>query len=156
MIGKFQVERYREIILQTIASINAHISMNSEDQDLVRTLQYTIAVIRGLLRDFDKLFSREVYEEENRQELLSYIEEYCVKNKKLCPICGSKLKKKESKDGNTFFGCNKFPACRGCRSATGRPSINNAMRAFIAEKLFEKARKEENTTLNRFSKIEYE
>lgn len=33
-----------------------------------------------------------------------------------CPKCGSAMKLRESKNGNKFWGCSRFPKCRGTKS----------------------------------------
>jgi len=33
-----------------------------------------------------------------------------------CPECGSAMKLRESKNGNKFWGCSRFPKCRGTKS----------------------------------------
>lgn len=35
-----------------------------------------------------------------------------------CPKCGSSMKLRESKNGNEFWGCSKFPKCRGTKNIT--------------------------------------
>ena len=43
-----------------------------------------------------------------------------IKNKKKndisCPKCGSPMKLRKSKSGNEFWGCSRFPKCRGTKS----------------------------------------
>ena len=43
-----------------------------------------------------------------------------IKNKKkntiACPKCGSPMKQRKSKNGNTFWGCSRFPKCRGTKN----------------------------------------
>jgi len=34
----------------------------------------------------------------------------------VCPKCGSAMKLRESKNGNKFWGCSRFPKCRGTKS----------------------------------------
>lgn len=36
----------------------------------------------------------------------------------LCPVCGNRMVlRRSSRDGHPFFGCSKFPGCRGIREA---------------------------------------
>ena len=35
-----------------------------------------------------------------------------------CPKCGSSMKRRESKNGNAFWGCSRFPECRGTKNIT--------------------------------------
>ncbi len=43
-----------------------------------------------------------------------------IKNKKkntiACPKCGSQMVQRTSKKGNTFWGCSRFPKCRGTKN----------------------------------------
>ena len=38
------------------------------------------------------------------------------KNIVTCPKCGSAMKLRESKNGDKFWGCSRFPKCRGTKS----------------------------------------
>lgn len=40
------------------------------------------------------------------------------KNIVSCPKCGSPMKLRESKNGTKFWGCSRFPKCKGTRSIT--------------------------------------
>lgn len=40
-----------------------------------------------------------------------------------CPVCnGPMLRKQNRANGTMFWGCNRFPSCRGTRNADGLPT----------------------------------
>lgn len=43
-----------------------------------------------------------------------------IQNKKknivVCPKCGSPMKQRKSKSGNKFWGCSRYPKCRGTKN----------------------------------------
>lgn len=41
-----------------------------------------------------------------------------------CPTCGtSPMKQRKAKDGSEFFGCSRYPECRGTRRLDGSSSL---------------------------------
>ena len=69
-----------------------------------------------------KMSSREVY----RQEQLAKRKPQPIPdNIKKCPACGSAMMLRSRKDnGETFYGCSKYPQCRGSISDAARAIAN--------------------------------
>jgi hypothetical protein len=41
-----------------------------------------------------------------------------------CPQCGAPMRERESKAGQKFYGCAKYPHCKGTRPTNGAPCEN--------------------------------
>lgn len=118
--------------------------------------QLQVAVIRGLLIDFDALFPRKIYQISKINEYKKYIAQYCESDPDKCPICSSDLVTKMArKTKEKFFGCSRYPECKGTRNMDRSISLTSSIRAHIAEQMYHEARKRETNSLQRFSEIEY-
>lgn len=120
------------------------------------TSSFFLSILRGLIVDFENLFSKEIYST-SKNNIYKYIDKFCIEDKTKCPICGSILVKRKAKTTNSkFFGCSKFPICKGSRTPEGEVSITPYLRSFLAKKIYEIAEEEESNPLNRFDKLDYE
>lgn len=96
------------------------------------------AETRSLIKRFEELFPEKIFSDE-----IDYLREltyrYCFKERNQCPICGAPVLQNHQRAGmkTRFMGCSEFPKCRGARSFNGSPTINDAMREFLAEKIRE-------------------
>lgn len=93
------------------------------------------AVIRAVKGDFDRMFSPEAWNADV-DALRMIAKEYCETNPTKCPICSSDMVVRQGGRG-PFKGCSTFPTCKGSRSIDGRTTLNEAVRVFIADKIYE-------------------
>jgi hypothetical protein len=93
------------------------------------------AVAKAIKGDFDRMFPPEIWQTDS-EAIRIIAENTCPKDTALCPICESQLTVRKGKRGN-FLGCPKFPLCRGSRSIDGRITVNEALKTFIADKIYE-------------------
>lgn len=107
------------------------------------------AIVRALLSDFDRAFSPSILD--GTAELHPLIEEYCYKWPR-CPICGSKMYAKKGRFGD-FHGCSRYPDCKGVRGTDKQASINDALKFFLTEKVFEENTRA-NTSEDRFTNLD--
>ncbi len=50
----------------------------------------------------------------------------------MCQKCGAPMQPRTRKsDGNTFFGCTKYPACNGIKDASDAPAIDGLFLSFL-------------------------
>lgn len=101
--------------------------------------QLVLAIVRGLLSDFNQFFPKEFWGK-NKYEIEEGINKYCYKNTDVCPICESKLREINIFRNSlwiTFKGCTEYPKCHGSRDLQGRPIINDHMIMFITMKKLE-------------------
>lgn len=109
-----------------------------------------LRAIEHLHNRFDRLFSVNNNKPRAPQNINELIEKYCHKDRNLCPICGAVMTHRRGKYG-TFFGCSRYPSCRGTRRVNGAINISYALIEFLNEaKEAEKAQGEEN----RFNTLE--
>jgi len=119
-------------------------------------------IIDSLIEDFNELFPQQIFTNyNNKEDLLSLIDKYCFRDPDKCPICGSLMKlrtprrtRRNYRDDYTFLGCSKFPKCKGTRKTSGDIVISEALRLFLAEKVFNESSKRESNNLKRFREIE--
>lgn len=138
-----RVELFRRKLQQTIDAVE------DKTDEYGRGIR---AVAKALKHDFDVLFPEEAYSMSGDQ-LRALIEQYCYPEKNRCPLCGEKnIKRKGIK--SHFYGCSTYPICRGARGLDGKVTMNEALREFISQKLYEKAMEEEKASQNRFANLD--
>ena len=116
---------------------------------------YTIdvpALLNNLSEYFEELFPAKIFSAD-AQELRQLVYEHCESLITKCPICSSPTVKKKTDRKVTFYGCSNFPICKGARSFNGAPSINDAMREFLADKIRHSHTNEDYLT-SRFSDLD--
>lgn len=96
----------------------------------LRTNAMAYNLISTLYNDFNTLFPPQVYD--NRDQFQKLVLRFC--HEKGCPICGSPTEVRQGKHGK-FHGCSKYPDCKGIRKDNGDPSVNQALRDFLAGQL---------------------
>ena len=110
------------------------------------------SILEALLVDYQKLFPPEIhYGDPNK--LYALIEKYGCVDRKLCPLCGSHMKKRTSSLGE-FKGCSKFPKCKGGRKLDGRAVLNQALKDFLTDKISKERKGLVNKKLSRFDDLE--
>jgi predicted RNA-binding Zn-ribbon protein involved in translation (DUF1610 family) len=58
----------------------------------------------------------------------------------LCPDCGSEMKERRNREnGNKFYGCVKFPNCRGTRDENGLSRADREERKYKQEQVSQQA-----------------
>jgi len=114
------------------------------------------AVVRALKIDYDILFPERVWQTGQKalQRIHRLIKEHCYQNEQLCPICGILLKMKTSRAGKHFLGCQQYPLCQGSRSIEGSPTINNAMKEFLSQKVNQEELIAQKQNNNRFRNLD--
>lgn len=50
-----------------------------------------------------------------------------------CPLCGAEMRKRKGVF-NRFYGCSKYPQCRGTRPINYRPPANDTMAESLKER----------------------
>jgi hypothetical protein len=117
-----KINRFRQLLFATFNDMG--------DPD---SLQY----MDDLIKNYNDLFPEKIFSEE-MDYLRDLTLKYCHKEGHLCPICGSTTTRLYKKDRKAaFLGCTAYPKCRGARSTNGAPTINDAMREFLAQKVRE-------------------
>lgn len=81
------------------------------------------------------MFPPEVYQADTESMRL-LAEKYCTDDPTLCPICAHKLIPRKGKRG-MFLGCTQFPACKGSRAMSGSITINESLKTFVADQIYE-------------------
>jgi len=110
-------------------------------------------VVRSIRNDFDLIFPAEVWTDDYRK-VLELVQKYCCNNIKQCPICKATLQQRVSRAGRPFLGCPKYPLCKGSRSASGQPTINDALREFVSHKYEKDLIEQQKKQSNRFRNLE--
>lgn len=137
--------RYRLLHFRGLLDKTLQAQSGSED----RFAKGIKCVTKALITDFDRMFSPNILK--GSGEIHPLIEEHCHKWPG-CPICGSKMHKKTGKFG-VFYGCSKYPDCKGVRNEAKEVSMNDALRFYLTQKLYEEKLKED-TAESRFKNLD--
>jgi len=93
------------------------------------------AVAYALLKDYNELFPTEIYRypRVGMETIHNLVSKYCYLSAEQCPICGGETRERQGRRG-PFLGCSSYPDCRGARDISGKVSINEALKSFLAGK----------------------
>lgn len=125
MNGK-NVKHFRAMLQNVLDSTEGH-------EDPYKRGIYS--VVRAVKGDFDRMFPQEIWKSD-AEALRLLAEHHCNDDVTQCPICSNKLIQRKGKRG-PFLGCSQFPSCRGSRSIDGRVTVNESLKTFIADKIYE-------------------
>jgi hypothetical protein len=101
-----------------------------------------------LTKLMDDLFPEKIFSKET-ESLKVLLDKYVVfAERSRCPLCGAGLLWMKN-----YQGCSNFPTCKGARTHNGSPSLNDAMREFLADKLSEEGL-DTNLANDRFKTID--
>lgn len=106
-------------------------------------------ITASILRDIERMFGPLLYKD--KEAIHPLIEKHCHPWPD-CPICGTKMRKKNGKFGE-FHGCTKYPDCGGVRDLDKQVSINDPLLAYLTQKEHEENNKP-STAADRFSNLD--
>jgi hypothetical protein len=147
-----KIQRFRKKILDCIHSLK----QNDKEVPGLFTRSQTVngielALFRALLTDFDRLFSPTIFSN-NAIAIRNLARKYCVADTTKCPLCGLHMTRKSKNSGTRYYSCTGFPDCKGARSINGVPSINDALKEFLDQKIEEDVATND-VLLERFSNL---
>ena len=99
-----------EVIIRVWSSICGNIS-RAKGKDAIRVV---LLIDKGIKTIGVKKYPRVTRQENWKQNLKARIldaYEY-AKNIKTCEVCGYLMAERQSKQGNIFYGCSRFPDCK--------------------------------------------